>query len=197
MKVIGLTGSIAMGKSEVAKVFREHGIPVFDSDSEVHALYDSKHGGDLLKADAPEAIVDGCIDRKILSALVASDASLLSRLEKKVHAEIRLRRNGFLEQARAQGAKLAVVDVPLLFETGADKDVDITLVVSSSLANQKARVFARFGMTQERFDVILARQMPDVEKRKRADHVIDNNGSLVELQTKVQNLIYKLQHENH
>jgi dephospho-CoA kinase len=192
VKVIGLTGSIAMGKSEVSKILREHGIPVFDSDAEVHALYDSKQGGDLLKADAPQAIIDGRVDRKILSALVICDATLLSRLEKKVHAEIRIRRSVFLKHAEQQGQQLAVVDVPLLFETGADKDVDVTLVVSSSAANQKARAFVRPGMTQDRFDMILARQMPDAEKCRRADHVIKNNGSLADLKKAVETFIDQL-----
>lgn len=192
MKVIGLTGSIAMGKSEVAKIFRSIGIPVFDSDAEVHALYDSRQGADLLIADAPEAIVDGRIDRKILSALVISDTTLLSRLEKKVHAEIRIRRNAFLKQAKQHGQKLAVIDVPLLFETGADNDVDTTLVVSSTAETQKARAMARPGMTQERFNMIMARQMPDVEKRARADCVIENNGSLADLKYSVENYIDQL-----
>ncbi len=192
MKVIGLTGSIAMGKSEVAKIFREHGIPVFDSDAEVHALYDSKQGADLLQDDVPEATRDGRVDRKIVTELVLRDAAVLSRLEKKVHAEIRFRRNAFLEKASARGAKLAVVDVPLLFETGTDKDVDVTLVVSSSVEIQRTRVFARPGMTQERFDMIIARQMPDAEKRARADHVIENNGSLVDLKKAVEIFIDQL-----
>lgn len=192
MKVIGLTGSIAMGKSEVAKIFREHGIPVFDSDAEVHALYDSKQGADLLQDDVPEATRDGRVDRKIVTELVLRDAAVLSRLEKKVHAEIRFRRNVFLEKASARGAKLAVVDVPLLFETGTDKDVDVTLVVSSSVEIQRTRVFARPGMTQEHFDMIIARQMPDAEKRARADHVIENNGSLVDLKKAVEIFIDQL-----
>jgi dephospho-CoA kinase len=196
MKTIGLTGSIAMGKSEIAKIFRQNGIPVFDSDAAVHALYDSKQGVDLLKDDVPQATREGRVDRAILSAIVLRDPALLSLLEKKVHAEIRLRRDEFLEQAKVRGAKLVVVDVPLLFETGADKDVDVTLVVSSTAENQRERVLARPGMTKERFDMIIARQMPDSEKRKRANCVIENDGTLDDLNKKVQNLIQKLKSDH-
>jgi dephospho-CoA kinase len=195
MKVIGLTGSIAMGKSEVAKTFREHGIPVFDSDAEVHALYDSQKGADLLQDEVPEATRQGRVDRKIITELVLRDATLLSRLEKKVHAEIRLRRNAFLKLVRKQGAGLTVIDVPLLFETGGDKDVDVTLVVSSSPENQRTRVFARPGMTQERLEMIMARQLPDAEKRRRADHVIENNGSLADLKKAVENFIHQVEQD--
>jgi dephospho-CoA kinase len=195
MKVIGLTGSIAMGKSEVAKIFCDHGIPVFDSDAEVHALYDSYHGADLLQDEVPEATRAGRVDRKIVTELVLRDATLLSRLEKKVHAEIRLRRNAFLKLVRKQGAGLTVIDVPLLFETGGDKDVDVTLVVSSSPENQRTRVFARPGMTQERLEMIMARQLPDAEKRRRADHVIENNGSLADLKKAVENFIHQVEQD--
>jgi dephospho-CoA kinase len=192
MRVIGLTGSIAAGKSEVAQIFRANDIPVFDSDAEVHALYASKEGADLIRQDAPTATLDNHVDRKILTECVMQDATLLSRLEKKVHAEISRRRDQFLDHAKARGAKIAVVDVPLLFETGADKHVDLTLVISTTETNQRKRVLSRPGMTIERFEMILKRQMPDAEKRKRANHVIDNNGTVAELADKVQTFIQQL-----
>jgi dephospho-CoA kinase len=192
MKVIGLTGSIAAGKSEVAKIFRSQDIPVFDSDAEVHALYASKEGADLLRNDVPTATVGNHVDRKILTECVMKDKTLLSRLEQKVHGEIRRRRDLFLQHAKAGGAMIAVVDVPLLFETGADKHVDLTLVISTTEENQRRRVLDRPGMTVERLEMILKRQMPDAEKRKRANHVIDNNGSVAELAQKVQSLINQL-----
>jgi dephospho-CoA kinase len=196
VKVVGLTGSIAMGKSEVAKIFRQHKIPVFDSDDEVHALYDSPKGAALLQEEAPKATQGGRVDRKILTDLVMQDKDLLSKLEKKVHAEIRRRRNAFLEDAQNQGAKIAVVDVPLLFETASDKDVDFTIVVSSTPHLQKQRGLARPGMTEERFDMIVKRQMPDAEKRRRATHIIENNGTLDDLKHTTEKLIATLQQDS-
>jgi dephospho-CoA kinase len=195
MKVIGLTGSIAMGKSEVAKIFKQHGFPVFDSDAEVHSLYDSPEGAALLKDEVPEATHKGRVDRKIVTELVMKDKDLLSRLEKKVHAEIRKRRVSFLSDATKQSAKIAVVDVPLLFETAADKDVDATIVVSSTPEIQRVRALARPGMTMDRIEMILKRQMPDAEKRKRATHVIENNGTLDDLKQVTEQLIHSLVQE--
>lgn len=192
MIVVGLTGSIAMGKSEVAKIFRSEGIPVFDSDAEVHRLYDSAAGAQLLHHEAPDATHGGKVDRKILSDLVLKDPELLAKLEKKVHAEIRSRRAVFLDEQRAAGHALAVIDVPLLFETGEDKNTDFTLVVSSSEKVQRKRALARPGMTEQRFAMILKRQMPDAEKRKRATCVIENNGTLDDLKRDVLAVISKL-----
>jgi dephospho-CoA kinase len=193
MKVIGLTGSIAMGKSEVAKIFRQNGIPVFDSDAEVHALYDSPQGANLLRTDVPDATVYDRVDRKIVTELVMQDGDLLSRLEKKVHAEIRRRRLDFIAAAKFSGAHLVVVDVPLLFETAADKEVDATIVVSSSPEVQKQRALARPGMAEERLEMIMKRQMPDAEKRRRATHVIENNGTLDDLKRATEKLISTIQ----
>ncbi len=189
MKVIGLTGSIAMGKSEVAKLCRARGIPVFDADAEVHKLYDSKEGADLLRSFVPEAVVNNRIDRPILSGIVLADPVLLNRLEKLVHAVIGGKREKFIAEAKAHGENIVVLDIPLLFETGAEKSVDETIVVSTPEALQHERALARPGMTKERLTAILARQMPDAEKRNRASHVIENNSTLRDLHDKTNQLI--------
>jgi dephospho-CoA kinase len=196
MKIIGLTGSIAMGKSEVAKIFQQNAIPVFDSDAEVHALYDSPQGANLIRDEVPSATRNGRVDRKILTELIMQDKLLLSRLEKKIHIEIRRRRLAFIADEKSRGAKLVIVDVPLLFETDADREVDASIVVSSSPENQKQRALARPGMTLERLDMILNRQMPDAEKRRRATYVIENNGTLDELKHATEMLIATLQQES-
>ena len=181
MIIIGLTGSIAMGKSQVANIFRELGIPVFDADKEVHALYDSVEGANLLKPFVPQAVTSAGVDRAKLSAAVLADAKLLNSLEPVVHAEIARRRARFIAAAESQAHDMAVVDVPLLFEKGADAEVDATIVVSALPHLQRERALARPGMTPEKLDMILSRQMPDAEKRKRADHVLENNGTLDDL----------------
>jgi dephospho-CoA kinase len=192
MKVIGLTGSIAMGKSEVAKIFRYHGIPVFDADKEVHALYHSAEGAGVIGEYVPEAIVDGRVDRGKLSKAVLSNPKLLETIEHVVHAKIAQRRSAFLAKLVADGHVLAVVDVPLLFEKEREKDVDITIVVSSPQHVQTARALARPGMTPEKLEMILKRQMPDTEKRKRADIIIENDGTLEDLRRKTEAVIQTL-----
>jgi dephospho-CoA kinase len=182
MMLIGLTGSIAMGKSEAAKYLASLGFPVFDSDSAVHKLYDSEQGAALIRALAPQAIVDGKVNRPRLSELVLNDKQLLGELEKIVHAEIQKQRIAFVDEARVAGAKAAILDIPLLFETGAEKYLDKVIVVSAPADIQRARALARPGMTAERLDLILARQMPDAEKCKRADAVIDTSLALAEMQ---------------
>jgi dephospho-CoA kinase len=196
MIVIGLTGSIAMGKSEVASVFREQGLPVFDADKEVHRLYDSPEGAQLLKPLAPAAIVEGRVDRKELSAVVMADAALLEKLETIVHAEITARRRDFLRDASARGQSMAVVDVPLLFEKGGDKDVDVTVVVSSPETEQKKRALSRPGMTPEKLAMVLKRQMSDTEKRRRADFVIENNSTLEELKNRTLSVLKAIRKEH-
>ncbi len=192
MKTIGLTGSIAMGKSEVAKILNSIGIPVFDSDAEVHKLYDSKKGADLIATMVPEAIVDGKVSRQILSTKVLADPQLLTRLERLVHAEIKTSRESFLDLNRKQGCEFAVLDIPLLFETGAEDPVDVVMVVSSTPEIQHERALSRPGMTPQKLAMILARQMPDLEKRKRADYIIENNGSKDELRQSVLSIIAEL-----
>ena len=180
--LIGITGSIAMGKSEAARYLASLGFPVFDSDSAVHKLYDSEQGAALIRALAPQAIVDGKVNRQKLSELVLNNKQLLGELEKRVHAEIQNWRNAFVDDAKVAGAKAAILDIPLLFETGAEKYLDKVIVVSAPADIQRARALGRPGMTAERLNLILARQMPDAEKCKRADAVIDTSLTLAEMQ---------------
>jgi dephospho-CoA kinase len=196
MMVIGLTGSIAMGKTEVAKIFSAEGLPIFDADHEVHVLYDSAEGAALLMPVAPDAIVDGRVDRSRLTAIVMADPEVLKAGEKRIHAEVAKRREEFVAEARANGHALAVVDIPLLFETGGDAFVDVTVVVSTPPHLQRNRALARPGMTPEKLEMILSRQMPDVEKRKRADYVIVNDGSLTQLKERTLAVLKQIKRRN-
>lgn len=193
MIVAGLTGSIAMGKSETAKMFAAQGIPVFDSDATVHALYGK--GGEAVAAIAalaPEAISDGAVDRSRLARLVQEDPALLQKVEAAVHPLVKSRQKAFLAEASSRGAEIAVLDIPLLFETGREKDVDVVLVVSAAGALQRERALKRPGMTEEKLDFILSRQVPDEEKRARADYVIDTSVSLAQTAGAVEDLIAAL-----
>lgn len=192
MIAVGLTGSIAMGKSEVARIFRSAGYPVFDSDREVHGLYESPEGVELVRPFAPQAVSDGKVDRAALSKIALEDPQLLGRLEPVIHAEIRRRQVAFLDAAKKYGHALAVIDVPLLYETGGDVNVDVVIVVSSPSDLQRTRALSRPGMTRDKLAMILARQMPDAEKRKRADLVIVNDQGLAELEVKTRHLIAAL-----
>jgi dephospho-CoA kinase len=192
MLIIGLTGSIAMGKSEVAKIMAQHNIPIFDSDAEVHKLYDSKVGADLIRPFVPQAVQGNKVNRQIITQHALKDPALLSRLEKKVHAEIKHRRQNFITLSKATGAKAVVIDTPLLFETGAEKEMDIVIVVSSPVAHQRQRALARPGMTEDRLNLIIQRQMPDSEKRAKADEIIENKATLIELNASVLKLLSKL-----
>lgn len=189
MIIIGLTGSIAMGKSEVARLMAAQGLPVFDADKQVHAFYDSQSGADVLKPLVPEAVKNHRVDRTTLSQCVLADPALLERIEQIVHAEIAERRKQFIAHHRAQNARTVVVDVPLLFEKSGDKDVDLTVVVSAPEHLQRQRALARSGMTQEKLDIIMSRQMPDQEKRRRATFVIENADSLETLARNTQNVL--------
>jgi dephospho-CoA kinase len=174
MIVLGLTGSVGMGKSTTAKMFAEEGIPVFDADAEVHRLYEGK-AAPLIEAAFPGVMKEGGIDRARLSARVVGDQAALAKLESIVHPLVRESRREFLAKARASGAKVALVDIPLLFETAGDEGIDKVVVVSAPLEVQRERVLSRPGMSEEKFRAILARQMPDAEKRNRADFVIDTS----------------------
>ncbi len=186
MMIIGLTGSIGMGKSTVAAMFAEEGVPVLDSDAAVHALY-APGGSAVVPVEAafPGVTKDGGIDRTALSAHVVGDAEALKRLEQIVHPLVRQAQAEFLQQHRDAGAEFVLLDIPLLFEGGGAKLVDKTVVVSVPAELQRARVLARPGMTQAKFDAILARQMPDAEKRARADFVIDTSVSFDETRAQV------------
>ena len=177
MIVLGLTGSIGMGKSTTAAMFRAAGVPVHDSDAVVHALYRGAAVGPV-EAAFPGVTREGAIDRALLSQRVLGDGAAMARLEAIVHPLVAQAREAFLDEARRAGARVAVLDVPLLFETGGDALVDAVVVVTADASVQKARVLARPGMTEERFAAILARQTPDSEKRRRADHLIDTGHGL-------------------
>jgi dephospho-CoA kinase len=177
MIVIGLTGSIGMGKSTVSERFAEEGAPSFNSDAAVHALY-ARGGAAVAAVEAafPGVSRDGAIDRDRLSARVVGDEAAIRRLEAIVHPLVRQMQQAFLQANRDAGTKCVVLDIPLLLESGAAGLVDKIVVVSAPAEVQRARVLARPGMTQEKFDAILARQVPDAEKRARADFVIDTSG---------------------
>jgi dephospho-CoA kinase len=175
--VAGLTGSIAMGKSTVAAMFVELGVPVFDADEAVREFY-AGAGARSIETAFPGSTVDGQIDRPSLGARVLSDASALKRLEGLVHPAVAQARLQFLERAAADGRRLSVVDVPLLFETGGDSKVDLVIVVSAPEPVQRARALAREGMTEAKLEAVLSRQMYNGEKRRRAHFVIDTNVSL-------------------
>lgn len=174
MKLIGLTGSIGMGKSATAQMFREEGVRVYDADAAVHAIYDK--GGAAVEpvgAAFPGVVVDGAINRDLLSKAVLNDAGALETLESIVHPLVGAAQLDFLVASREADADLVVLDIPLLFEKGGDKRVDTVVVVSAPPDVQRARVLDRPGMTAEKFEAILAKQTPDAEKRARAHHVID------------------------
>lgn len=166
-----------MGKSTTAQIFRELGVPVHDADAAVHALYGAE-GVAPVEAAFPGVTQDGRIDRTLLGARVLGDEAAMKRLEAIVHPLVHAREKAFLEAAETAGAPIAVLDIPLLFETGGENRVDAVLVVSAPETVQRARVLARPGMTEEKFAAILARQVPDCEKRRRADHVIDTGHGL-------------------
>lgn len=178
MIVIGLTGSVGMGKSTTANLFLKEGVPVFDADATVHALY---RGAAVAPVEAafPGVTKAGVVDREALGPRVIGDAGAMKRLEAIVHPLVREARETFLAEARARGVALAVLDIPLLFETGSDAEVDVVVLVSAPEPVQKARVLARPGMTEARFAAILATQMPDAEKRRRA-HVVIETGEGVD-----------------
>ncbi|CAN7222129.1 dephospho-CoA kinase [Mesorhizobium sp. LjNodule214] len=172
MIVLGLTGSIGMGKSTTAKMFAEAGVPVHDSDETVHRLYAGK-AAPLVEAAFPGTTDAGVVDRTKLAGRVLGDAAALKMLEAIVHPLVRADADAFLARHRAAGAPLAVLDIPLLFETGGRNRVDKVVVVTAPPEIQRARVLARPGMNEEKLAAILAKQVPDAEKRKQADFIID------------------------
>lgn len=171
MKIIGLTGSIAMGKSATAQMFRKCGVPVSDSDAIVHALY-RKEAVEALAPHFPDAVSGDLVDRQILAKDVLRDPERMRLLESIVHPLVERKRREFLDHHGAAGTRIVVVDIPLLFETGGAALVDIIVVVSAAESIQRARAFTRQGMTEEKFNAIVTRQCSDVEKRRRAHFVI-------------------------
>ena len=174
MIVLGLTGSVGMGKSATAQMFAEEGVPVFDADAAVHRLYEGE-AAPLIAAAFPGVVSAGRVDRERLSRAVIGKPEAFARLEAIIHPLVRAAREQFLAEARAKGTKVAVLDIPLLFETGGESQVDKIAVVSAPAPVQKERVLARKGMTEAKFGAIVAKQMPDSEKKKRADFVIDTS----------------------
>lgn len=186
--ILGLTGSIGMGKSTVAQMFRDEGVPVFDADATVHTLQGP--GGALIgaiEAAFPGTTGPGGVDRPALSARVLGDDAAMARLESIVHPAVGAARSAFM--AEHEDAPLVVLDIPLLFETGGDNRVDQVVVVSAAESVQRARVLARPGMTPAKLAAILARQLPDAEKRARADHVIATDTPLDDTRAAIRALI--------
>ncbi|AHG47474.1 dephospho-CoA kinase [Rhizobium leguminosarum bv. trifolii CB782] len=191
MLKIGLTGSIGMGKSTAGKLFAEAGIPLNDSDAVVHDLY-AGEAAPLVDAAFPGTMKDGAVDRHELGRQLALDPDGFKRLEAIVHPLVRKRETEFLKRQRAAGAEMVVLDIPLLFETSAWESVDVVVVVSAGPQIQRERVLARDGMTKEKFEMILSRQTPDAEKRRRADYLIDSSRSIAETKERVLEIIADL-----
>jgi dephospho-CoA kinase len=188
MRVLGLTGSIGMGKSTTAKLFAEAGVPVYDADATVHEIYQGE-AAPAIEAAFPGTTVDGKVDRARLSAKVVHDPAAIRQLEQIVHPMLKAYHQKFLDDAERSGAPVAVVDVPLLFETGGEKRVDAVVVVTTSPENQRKRILARGTMTKEALDALLARQMPDPEKRKRADFVVDTSHGLDPVRARIRDIL--------
>lgn len=174
MFILGLTGSIGMGKTATAAMFADEGVPVHDADAVVHRLYDGE-ATPLIEAAFPGTTSGGKVDRGKLGQRVLGDKDAIARLEQIVHPLVTKARERFVTEAERNGAKVAVLDVPLLFETGGDKRCDAVVVVSAPADVQRTRAFERPGMSEDKFSAILAKQMPDAEKRARADFVVDTS----------------------
>lgn len=188
MMILGLTGSIGMGKSTTAKLFAEAGVPVYDADATVHRLYEGE-AAPAIEAAFPGTTAGGKVDRALLSARVVHDPEAIKRLEAIVHPMLRAYHQEFLDNAERSGAPVAVVDVPLLYETGGEARVDAVVVVTTSPEVQRQRILARDNMTDEKLDAILARQMPDAEKRKRADFVVDTSHGLDPVRAQIRDIL--------
>jgi dephospho-CoA kinase len=188
MIVLGLTGSVGMGKSTTAQLFAEEGVPVHDSDAAVHQLYEGE-AVPVIEAAFPGTTVDGKVDRARLGARVLRETGALARLEAIVHPLVRASADRFVSDARNRGAPIVVLDIPLLFETGGEDRVDAVVVVSAPAEVQRARVLARAGMTPERFEAILGRQMPDAEKRARADFLVDSSRGIEAAREQVRRIL--------
>jgi dephospho-CoA kinase len=190
MLILGLTGSIGMGKSTTAKLFAEAGVPVYDADATVHRIYEGE-AAPAIEAAFPGTTVNGKVDRARLSERVMHDPAAIRRLEQIVHPMLRSHHQRFLEEAEKSGAPVAVVDIPLLYETGGETRVDAVVVVTTSPEIQRERILARENMTSEKLDAILARQLPDIEKRKRADFVVDTSHGLDPVRARIRDILDK------
>lgn len=190
MVIVGLTGSIGMGKSETAKMFRKLGIPVYDADAAVHAIY-APGGSAVAPIEGAFPGVTGAngVDREALAKQVLNDAAALKKLESIVHPLVGLEQQKFLEQAAAENVEIIVIDVPLLYETGGQKRVDCVVLVSAPYELQRERVLERPGMSEEKFQAILSKQVPDAQKREQADFIIDSSQGLEPAMAQVEALI--------
>ncbi len=191
MFVLGLTGSLGMGKSATAKMFAEAGVPVHDADAAVHRLYEGE-ATPLIEAAFPGTTAGGKVDREKLAQRVLGDSAAIKKLEIIVHPLVAAVREKFLEEAERKGAKIAVLDIPLLFETGGEKRCDAVVVVSATADVQRARVFERPGMTEQKFAAILAKQMPDADKRARADFVVDTSRGFDAARAQVRDILHRI-----
>lgn len=192
MKVIGLTGGIAVGKSEVAKIFRKHNFPVFDADAAVHEIYQNGMGAKYLHPIFPSATINGSVDRKKLSEIIAADPSTLKDIEAIIHPLVRQAEVEFLSRAQANGAAFAIIDSPLLIETNHNKDMDAIILVDASIEEQTKRAMLRPNMTKEKLALIMSKQMSSKDKRKHSTFIIENNGSLKDLEALTKAIISKL-----
>lgn len=192
MIIVGLTGSIGMGKTTTARMFADAGIPVHDADAAVHRLY-AGPAAPLIEAAFPGTAPSGTVDRARLSAAVVGNDAAMKQLEAIVHPLVRAEEAAFLAAARDAGATMAILDIPLLFETGRDAQMDAVIVVTADPRLQRQRVLERPGMTAEKFEAILARQTPDAEKRRRADFVIDTGQGLDAARMAVADIIARLE----
>ncbi len=192
MKIIGLTGGIAVGKSEVAKIMRLHNIPVFDADAAVHEIYRNGIGAKLLEPILPAAIDAGVVDRKKLSEIIAADPSMLREIEKIIHPLIHHAEADFLSRARSENESIAVIDSPLIFETNRHKEMDAIILVDASAEAQTKRAMMRPGMTQQKLTLIKNKQLPSHEKRKSSTFIIENNSNLDELKARTEAIIAQI-----
>lgn len=193
MLLVGLTGSIGMGKSETAKMFRALGVPVYDADAAVHKLYEK--GGkavEPIRAAFPSAIVDGAVDRKALSRCVLGLPEEMKKLEAIVHPLVGEAQMNFLRENMEAGEHMVVLDIPLLYETGGETRVDVVVVVSAPYDLQKTRVLARPDMDEAKFAAIHAKQVPDAEKRKRADFIVESDKGLDHARIQVETIVEAL-----
>lgn len=194
MIVVGLTGSIGMGKSTTARLFGEAGVPVHDSDEAVHRLY-ADRAAPLIEAAFPGTTKGGVVDRGLLAQRVLGNAAALKTVETIVHPLVRADADAFLARHREAGQPIVVLDIPLLFETGGEGRVDKIVVVSAPPEVQRERVLSRPGMTVEKFESILEKQVPDVEKRRRADFIVDSGKGLETARTAVKQILARLRDE--
>lgn len=191
--IVGLTGSIAMGKSEVVRILRQHAIPVFDADEAVHEIYASGEGAAALRRNFPEAVIGNQVDRQRLSEAVSGNPLRLKQLEDIIHPLVRREESVFRRRVKEDSCPIAVLDIPLLYETGRESEVDAVVVVSAPADRQRERALQRPGMSEAKLDWILARQWPDERKRVIADFVIDNTGDLEHLENQVLKLLRRLE----